>query len=349
MDFPKRIKQHKSQSDSFAILLYKLKDLGIFRNATENDYGIDFEIELVLNERVIGRYLKAQVKSAEDLYIRASDGRPTINGIKQTTLAYWTELSYRTHVIVFAVDLTTEKIYFTKSIFWQATTLLDGSEKTKTIEFLSPINLLEIKNNTASIDLKSFEKTENIISTILVQKIAFTNGIVDVIFAHKTILRNIQSIFELYTDTWHYDAWTEVQLLDTFNTVLECGKILIDDISNVGLDEEDSKNLFSFDYWAKKTDWSGDEVSNEIAKKPLKAIFPLLLDKLQYYSSLVLNGSYYWIHKDLPYLKLVLKTKIPTERTHEKLVQVNYEQTEFENDEDFSLFVMDVINKNKKK
>lgn len=29
MDFPKRIKQHKSQSDSFAILLYKLKDLGI--------------------------------------------------------------------------------------------------------------------------------------------------------------------------------------------------------------------------------------------------------------------------------------------------------------------------------
>lgn len=108
MDFPKRIKQHKSQSDSFAILLYKLKDLGIFRNATENDYGIDFEIEIVHNERLIGRYLKAQVKSAEDVYIR-KDGVPTVGGIKQSTLLYWAELSYRSHVVAFAVDLKTEK------------------------------------------------------------------------------------------------------------------------------------------------------------------------------------------------------------------------------------------------
>jgi len=85
MDFPKRIKQHKSQSDSFAILLYRLRDLGIFRSATENDYGIDFEIEIIHEDKVIGRYLKAQVKGAEDLYIR-EDGIPTVGGIKQSTL-----------------------------------------------------------------------------------------------------------------------------------------------------------------------------------------------------------------------------------------------------------------------
>jgi hypothetical protein len=38
MDLPKRIKQHKAESDSYAILLYKLKDLGIFRNVTSSDY-----------------------------------------------------------------------------------------------------------------------------------------------------------------------------------------------------------------------------------------------------------------------------------------------------------------------
>ncbi|TOP03863.1 hypothetical protein CGH23_24110, partial [Vibrio parahaemolyticus] len=64
MDLPKQIKQHKAESDSYAILLYKLRDVGIFRNMTENDYGIDFEIEFVKNGKVIGHYLKAQVKSS---------------------------------------------------------------------------------------------------------------------------------------------------------------------------------------------------------------------------------------------------------------------------------------------
>jgi hypothetical protein len=62
MDFPKRIKQHTAQSDSFAILLYQLRKAGIFRNVTEHDYGIDFEIEIVHRDRVICRYVKAQVK-----------------------------------------------------------------------------------------------------------------------------------------------------------------------------------------------------------------------------------------------------------------------------------------------
>ncbi|RXK59212.1 DUF4365 domain-containing protein [Lacibacter luteus] len=347
MDFPKRIKQHKSQSDSFSILLYKLKDLGIFRSATENDYGIDFEIEMVIKERVIGKYLKAQVKSAEDLYIRA-DGIPTVSGIKQTTLAYWTELSYRSHVIAFAVDLYTEKIYFTKSIFWQATALIDGSEKSKTIEFLPTIDLSKIADDITKKDSKTIEKTENYVSTILIQQTAFQSSIVDIIYAHKTILRNIHSVFELYTDTWHYDPWTEVQSLDVFKTLLECSKILINNLSDTNLTEEERNNIFEFDYWARITAWSGDDISNEVAKKPLQILFPLLLDKIQHYSMLVIKGAYYWIYKDMPYLKLVFKTKIPVERTHKKMIHVNYEQTEFENKEHFNDFVHDIIDKNKK-
>ena len=58
MDFPKRIKQHKNESDSFAIILYKLREIGIFRNVTESDYGIDFEIEVVNGDKVEGHCLR---------------------------------------------------------------------------------------------------------------------------------------------------------------------------------------------------------------------------------------------------------------------------------------------------
>lgn len=336
MDFPKRIKQHKAQSDSFAILLYKLKELGIFRNVTENDYGVDFEIEIVQNGKLIGRYLKAQVKSAEDIYIR-KDAIPTVSGIKQRTLMYWTELSFRSHIIVFAVDLTTEKIYFTKSIFWQATNLIDSSDSTKTIEFLPSIDITELKN-----DIKKKEKTENSISSFLVRKVAFDSGITDIIYAHRTLLRNIKSVFELYSDTWHFDAWTEVQKDDIFKTVLECSQILIgfDLPENIdGVSEEERKYLFSFDYWARKTNWSYEEVSNQVAKTPLIAIYPLLLKKLQYYSDLVIKGAYYWISKDVTYLKLVHGTIIPSAREHDKIIDVIYEDTNFINKESFHAFM----------
>ena len=88
MNFPKRIEQHKHESDSFAIILYKLKEIGIFRNITESDYGIDFEIEVVNGDLVEGRCIKVQVKSSDKLKVR-KDGHAKVGGIKQTTLYYW--------------------------------------------------------------------------------------------------------------------------------------------------------------------------------------------------------------------------------------------------------------------
>ncbi len=136
MNLPKRIIQKQHESESYAILLYKLRNVGIFRNLTENDYGIDFEIEIVRNGKLTGKYLKIQVKSAERLKIRKKDNIPTVSGIKQSTLWYWTELSFSTNVLVFLVDIKRENIYLTKPIFWQASKLIDGSDKSKTIEFL---------------------------------------------------------------------------------------------------------------------------------------------------------------------------------------------------------------------
>src|SRR5690606_37903857 len=120
------------------------------------------------------------------------------------------------------VVLTTENIYMTNSIFWQATSLIDTSNKTKSIEFRPLVEIKELEN-----DIKMKEKTENFISSLIVKKVAFDSGITDIIYAHKTLLRYIKSIFELYSDTWHYDAWSEVQQDDIFKSVLECSKILI--------------------------------------------------------------------------------------------------------------------------
>ena len=136
MNLPKRIIQKQHESESYAILVYKLRNLGIFRNLTENDYGIDFEIEVVNDGKLSGKYVKVQVKSAEAVRIRKKDNVPTVSGIKQSTLWYWAQFSFSANVLVFLVDIRSEAIYLTKPIFWQATRLIDGSNKTKTIEFL---------------------------------------------------------------------------------------------------------------------------------------------------------------------------------------------------------------------
>ena len=136
MDLPTRTKQQVSEAHSYAVLLYKLRELGIFRNLTENDYGIDFELELVKENQVSGRTVKIQVKSAEKLKLR-KDKTPSIGGIKQTSLSYWCELSYRTNVIAYAVDLATETIYVSRNLFWQSTKAIDGSGASKSIQFIA--------------------------------------------------------------------------------------------------------------------------------------------------------------------------------------------------------------------
>lgn len=69
MDFPRRIVQQKNESDSFAIILYRLRNIGIFRNMTEHDFGIDFEIEVVNGDRVEGHCVKVQVKSSDNPFM----------------------------------------------------------------------------------------------------------------------------------------------------------------------------------------------------------------------------------------------------------------------------------------
>lgn len=305
MKFPERVKQHVNQSKSFAILLYKLKDIGIFRNLTENDYGIDFEIERVIDNKVTGNYLKAQVKSQEKFKIRR-DKIPTISGIDQKTLWYWSELSYKTHVILFAVDLKNESIFYTKPIFWQAIKLLDNTNKSKTIEFIKPIEL-DVKADTKNTNNKKFTKDD--ITELCIFLLFDIPSLEETLYAHTSILRNFEIIMETYLIAHQHDPWTDLHDRNTFRSILSYCKILLYNLYAFKSNKtEDEKNIFNYQYWLKKND---DDLSNRNACQAFDLLFPPLLKKLDNLRSDIIKSRYYWYHKNSEYLKLSYETSIP--------------------------------------
>jgi hypothetical protein len=126
------ISQHKNETKALAIFLYHLRDFGIVRDIRESDYGIDLEYEYVLNDRVVGRHIKIQLKSINKINRK----NPKLSGLKQSTLNYWAELSYRVNVIVVGVNTIKEELYLTFPVFWDAIAQIDNTRKTKSISFV---------------------------------------------------------------------------------------------------------------------------------------------------------------------------------------------------------------------
>ncbi|MHA6911263.1 DUF4365 domain-containing protein [Ralstonia pseudosolanacearum] len=309
MKLPERIRQHKAESDSYAILQYKLRGLGIFRNVTESDYGIDFEVEIVSGNQVTGRYFKAQVKSSEKLRVRKSDKVPVVGGIKESTLYYWTELSFKTHVLLYAVNLKNEKIYVSAPIFWQATQLINGDDKKKSVAFKKEDPVLG-------------DKTALLLSGV----IALSPLLPDILYSHRLALRHLKQILSLYVDVFHYDGGGELHDPDAFKALLEVCKILLfgKDWSDTPLNEEEKKYLLTYEYWLRKSGQYADEVNNHAAQTPVKTLVPYLMQALAKLRERVFAGKYYWSNKDRSYLRLVYETVIPKDCSHEALSEWGY-------------------------
>jgi hypothetical protein len=315
MDLPTRTKQKKAESESYAILLYKLRHLGIFRNMTESDYGIDFEIELVLDGAVTGRYLKAQVKSAENINVRKSDAVPTVGGIKQSTLAYWCKLSYRTHVVAYAVDLTTERIYVSMPLFWQATCLLDGSDTSKSIEFLPTGKARSPVNQDQLVQILSVAN-------------AVSPSVPDTLYALTTALRYLRQFFELRVDAFHYDPGTELHHPEIFRAFLDvCSILLAWQRDDVPLPTEDRTEMYTVEHWAAKW-YATSDITCFGARAPMKALLPMLVSKLREFRKRMLNGAYYWTFKNPELLTLVHDTPLPAATDDEILDKWGYHYQE---------------------
>lgn len=306
MELPKRTKQQKSEAHSYAVLLYKLRDLGIFRSLTSNDYGIDFELELVRDDQVTGRTVKVQVKSADTLRLR-TDGTPSVGGIKQSTLNYWCELSYRTNVLAYVVDLSTESIYVSRSLFWQATQSIDGGDASKSIEFMA-----------AGEDVDWTAKAATLI-------LAFAPTAADHVYAHTLALRKIGDFCGLLTDAHHYDAGTEIQGAH-FRDLLEASRILLWKRSeSLWKDENDRKYWTNYEYWKRKSERDGwDGISCYAAQPVLGTLLPALVAELRICRDKVIAGKYYWAHRNPAFLRLVFATSLPERDDPDALIQFSY-------------------------
>jgi hypothetical protein len=325
MSLPQRISQHKSESDSFAILHYKLKNLGIFRNFTQNDYGIDLEVELLENDNVIGKYFKVQVKSSVDLTHR-QDGILTTTGIKQSTLNYWAELSFHSPIIAFAVDVNSEDIYITKPLFWQALSLINNSGKTKTIEYYD-------KNKTP-------RNTNELIN--LITKFATQPSIHEQVFAHKQFLDSFERILESYDDCVYSDIGSDITVgSGAFKTFIHASKVLLHEEifephkeleklsefyqtnSNFhrlrDFDKWDIKNIFDFQHYLNISNHCEPDINCKDALMAFNVIFPKIGNKLNELRNIILKSEDYWKRRDSEYLDLVSKTELPNDFTFTEL------------------------------
>lgn len=156
-------------------------------------------------------------------------------------------------------------------------------------------------------------------------------SLMDEIYCHKMALKYLKRFFDLYADVFHYDSHMPVNELDVFETFLEVSKVLLslEDIDGVDMTEQEKKYIYSFSYWKSITEKSGGEdVMNNIAQKPLKAIMPLLLKVLKKYEKRVFDSKYYWKYKSQTYLKLVYDSPIPEVYKHEEMIDLGYDQYE---------------------
>jgi len=84
--------------------------------------------------------------------------------------------------------------------------------------------------------------------------------------------------------------------------------------------EEDRDGYYSVRHWEKKTEYG--ELYNYVCQTPMGILMPELLDELARLRQLVLNGTYYWVYRNIEYLRLVYCHEIPMERDYDKLAVI---------------------------
>lgn len=296
---PQQSAQQKSESDSFAILVYKLKELGIFRNVTANDFGIDFEIELVQQGSVSGRLMKAQVKSRQSLKIDGN-GQVAVGGIAQSTLAYWLSVSKHCPVIVFAVDLKTETIFHSEPIYQQAASLLDGTPAEKTVKLS-----YNICNSGAGLErLRAF---------------ALDYGFEAKRLMHQDALLQLDYLVRSMNKWANYnlDKETELRESEKFPWLLRTCRALLGyeplivHCAKYGLD---FNRFYDIAYWVERSEQlSGIKdalLRYQGTRKHIPFLICRLLQYLQQRRDAMLGAeAFYWLHEDRQYLNMVFEFK----------------------------------------
>lgn len=143
MQLPKRVRQHELSAISMREFARILPNGWIWRENTQDDYGIDGEIEIVENGAVSGKKVYVQLKSvAED-----TKGNHRKESMAISTLNYFNSQNYPVIIVKYVEK---EKSFFGKyynTIDYDC----NSKQKTKTIEF----------KNSELVDRVFFENLQN--------------------------------------------------------------------------------------------------------------------------------------------------------------------------------------------
>jgi hypothetical protein len=286
--FPIRDAKKIIEADSMRVLRNTLPKEWIYRHETADDYGIDVEIEMVTTKRELqGDFFKGQVKGETDLKF-AKDDSVGVSGIKQTTLAYWLGISRYLNVIGLLVDIPGNKVYWTP-LFWEAATLLDGGEATKTIHF-KRISDLADRHSFANLVLNAAGPTP-----------------ICVIRAHRRLLRMMPVYMELLDNAIHCDAATQPDNDSIFRSFLEDCRVLCH------LQAETTGTApYSPRHWYERSmNQFGDYPMYGTIREAITQLLPALLERLQGLQRGTNNSRYFWEHSDRHYLETVLAIPVP--------------------------------------
>jgi hypothetical protein len=283
-EFPKRIVQHKNETKALAIFLYHLRNFGIVRDIRENDYGIDLEYEFVAGENVVGRVIKIQLKSVS----RINKKNPKISNLKQSTLNYWAELSYRINTIVVVVNTIAEEIYFTFPVFWDAIAQIDNSKKLKSIK---------LTKNDGNCEA----------AAILIHLMAIIPTINEILLTHKNILGRINEIMEFCSCAIYNDQFMEFEELTELKRLLDESSVLLwrPNMGERFKNYDKSKAWHTLDFFRHNT--KDGILRHWDMKDKLNIIVIELFNELIRTRSKVLNSFCYWAVKDRDYLELTYK------------------------------------------
>lgn len=295
--FPKRVSQHRNETKALAIFLYNMRNFGgIVRDLRENDYGIDLEYEFVSGESVVGRFLKIQLKGFEGVNTR----KPRISNLKQSTLNYWAEVSYRVNTIVVGVDVVSERIYFTFPVFWDAISGIDNTNKRKSIAFTN------LGRSSEKADIADLNEA----AAILIHHMALIPTIGELLLTHKSVLARIDEIIELCSTCLYSDQFLEFEEFDDLKRLLDDASVLLWR-SNLQKEFEGIDKMHSWhslDFFRANT-MDGTLRYWDMPNK-LNAIMVSLLRELASLRTKTLNGFTYWLVKDKDYLELVYKHNV---------------------------------------
>jgi hypothetical protein len=111
MEYPKRVKQHISESASFNLFNLVIPNNWIARELTEKDYGIDCYLEIINDQdEITGELTLIQLKSVLYGIPWTKNDYYTLTKIKVSTTNYWKNLAVP--VFVFLTYIENKKVYF---------------------------------------------------------------------------------------------------------------------------------------------------------------------------------------------------------------------------------------------